>query len=264
MTTATIGPSLKQWRARRSISQLDLAYGVGVSPKHLSFVETGKSNPSVELVIALAAQLEVPLRERNALLLAAGYAPRYEETPIDDPSMRHIRQALRRLLDAHDPYPGMVLDRQHNIVLTNAAADQFIGTLPDHLRHPVLNMFRASLHPEGFAANSDNFDSWGLVLLGQLRRLVARTGDEKLAALESEVRDYPNVQQLTGKGRRVPDDVGLVVPTSFAVRGQRLEMFSTLTSFGSPRDITLDGITVELFFPANDETDRMLSERHTS
>lgn len=261
MTTTTIGPHLKKWRARRSISQLDLAYDVGVSPRHLSFVETGKSNPSVELVLSLAAQLDVPLRDRNALLLAAGYAPRFEETPIDDPTMRHVRVALRRLLDAHEPYPGIVLDSQHDIIMTNSAANQFLATLPIHLTEPKPNMFRASLHPDGFAKNSDNFETWGAVMLGQLRSLVARTGDERLVALEAEVSDYPNVKGLPGTWRRQDRADGIVVESSFNVGGQRFEMFSTLTSFGSPRDITLDGVAVELFFPANDQTEAMLRDR---
>lgn len=256
MQPNTIGTHLKQWRARRGISQLDLAYTAGVSPRHLSFVETGKSKPSPELVLALALHLDVPLRERNTLLLAAGYAPRYEESSIDDPAMQAVRSALRRLLDAHDPFPGMVLDRRHDIVMTNHAADFFIGLLPDHLARPPVNMFRASLHPDGFSRFSPNAGPWAAVLLTQLERLAAHDNNVELAELRDEVLAYPNVVALSKQAQRrvLADDLGLVVSSSFTIGEHELSMFSTLTSFGSPRDITLDDASIELFFPANDAT----------
>ena len=142
---------VKDWRVRRRRSQLDLAYAVGVSPRHLSFVETGRSKPSPELLLALADGLDVPLRERNVFLVAAGYAPRYSETSLDSAAMTKARAALQRLLDTHNPYPGVVIDRQWNVVLANEAASLLTIALPEHLLGPPLNVFRACLHPDGLA-----------------------------------------------------------------------------------------------------------------
>src|SRR3954451_12645632 len=196
MSSTGAGPLLREWRGRRHRSQMDLALEAGVSPKHLSFVETGRARPSPELLLTLARHLDVPLRERNSLLLAAGYAPRYHETAIDDPASQHVRASLERLLRTHDPYPGVVLNRRWDIVLVNAAASRMVAAVPGHLMSPVANVFRFSLHPHGVAAFTLNFDEWGSYLLTQLRRLVLATGDADLAALESEVRAYPNVAEL--------------------------------------------------------------------
>ena len=181
MTSTGAGPLLREWRGRRRRSQMDLALEAGVSPKHLSFVETGRSRPSPELLLTLARHLDVPLRERNSLLLAAGYAPRYHETAIDDPASQRVRASLERLLRTHDPYPGVVLNRRWDIVLANDAALQMIGSVPAELLQPVPNVFRFSLHPAGVAAITLNFDEWATYLLAQLRRLVASTGDADLA-----------------------------------------------------------------------------------
>ena len=253
------GPLLKEWRSRRRRSQLDLAVDVGVSTKHLSFVETGRAKPSPELLMTLARHLEVPLRDRNALLLAAGYAPRFTETPIDDPAMRHVRTSLERLLEAHDPYPGVVLDRRWNVVLSNAAAGRLVATLPAALLHPTLNIFRVSLHPEGLAAVTLNFPEWATYLLSQLRRLVVMSGDDGLAGLESEVLQYPNVEQLIAHGGLpAAEETPLLVPCRLSMGGAELSLFTTLTTFGTPRDITLDELAVELFFPADDATERIV------
>ena len=255
-----VGPLLRDWRARRGRSQMDLAHDVGVSPKHLSFVETGRSRPSPELVLALAEGLAVPLRERNTLLLAAGFAPRYGEAPLDSPGMARVQASLQRLLDAHAPFPGVVLDRHCDVVLANGPAATLTGLLPADLAGPPLNMFRAGLHPDGLAAHTRNFDDWGRYLLAQLRRLVAVTGDAELAALEAEVGTYPNVVDLRARldwasPRAEPD---LLVPCELEVGSTALSMFTTLTTFGSPRDITLDELAVELFFPSDAATEEAL------
>lgn len=255
-----VGVLVKDWRARRRRSQMDLAYDIGVSPRHLSFVETGRSKPSPELVLALAEGLDVPLRERNTMLLAAGFAPRYSEAPLDDPAMSQVESSLQRLLDVHDPYPGVVLDRHWDVVLANQAASALTTLLPPELAGPPLNMFRASLHPDGLAAHTTNFDEWGRYLLSQLHRLVLVTGDGELAALESEVTEYPNVTKLRDRtdwadATRGPD---LLVPCQLQVGGTQLSMFTTLTTFGSPRDITLDELAIELFFPTDTTTEDAL------
>ena len=253
------GPLLKEWRARRRRSQLDLAVEAGVSTKHLSFVETGRARPSPELLLTLARHLDVPLRDRNALLLAAGYAPRFTETSIDAPAMAHVRASLQRLLSTHDPYPGVVLDRRWNVVLANEAAGGLIAGLPPELLLPSMNIFRLSLHPDGLAAITLNFAEWASYLLSQLRRLVVMSGDEGLVALEAEVLAYPNVVDLIGTGGLLAaEDTPLLIPCRLAVGGVELSLFTTLATFGTPRDITLDELAVELFFPADDATEAVL------
>ena len=259
MTSTGAGPLLREWRGRRRRSQMDLALEAGVSPKHLSFVETGRSRPSPELLLTLARHLDVPLRERNSLLLAAGYAPRYHETAIDDPASQHVRASLERLLRTHDPYPGVVLNRRWDIVLANDAALKMVAAVPAELMAPLPNVFRFSLHPAGVAAFTLNFDEWATYLLAQLGRLVVGTGDAHLAALEAEVLAYPNVVELLARTDAAGDDEPqLLVPCRLLVGGAELSLFTTLTTFGTPRDITLDELAVELFFPADDATEAIL------
>jgi len=258
MSSPGAGPLLKEWRGRRRRSQLDLAVAAGVSTKHLSFVETGRAKPSPELLLTLAAHLDVPLRDRNSLLLAAGYAPRYTETSFDDPATKVVRASLERLLATHDPYPGVVLDRRWNIVLANNAAGAMTAGVPAHLLQPSVNIFRISLHPEGIAAITLNFEEWATYMLTQLRRLVVSSGDAGLAALEAEVHAYPNVAELLQQGEPMWDGAELLVPCRLLVGGNELSLFTTLTTFGTPRDITLDELAVELFFPADDATDALL------
>ena len=238
---------------------MDLALEVGVSARHLSFVETGRAKPSPELVLALAEGLDVPLRERNAMLLAAGYAPRYGETPLSDPSMARVYAALQRLLDAHDPYPGVVIDRHWNVVLTNPAASALVAGLPAALLEPPLNVYRVCLHPDGLASRTRNFREWGGYLLQQLHRTVVLTNDAELIALQQEVSAYPNVLALGATPRWATwDEPPLLVPVVIERDADLLSMFTTLTTFGTPRDVTLDELAVELFFPADDATDEVL------
>jgi transcriptional regulator with XRE-family HTH domain len=254
------GDLLRDWRQRRRRSQMDLAHAVGVSPRHLSFVETGRSKPSPELLMALAEGLEVPLRERNAFLLAAGYAPRYRHTPLDDPAMARVRASLQRLLDSHDPYPGVVIDRLWNVVLTNAAAGRLAAALPSELMGPPLNVFRACLHPEGFARQTLNLPEWSAYLLGQLRRLEL-LADPEVSALAAEVASYPLVADEAAAGHDVattPDEPALLVPWRLRLASADASFFTTLTAFGTPQDITLAELAVELFYPADDETEALL------
>jgi transcriptional regulator with XRE-family HTH domain len=250
---------VRDWRIRRRRSQMDLALDVGVSPRHLSFVETGRSRPSPELVLALADRLEVPLRERNVLLLSAGYAPRYPETSLDAAAMARVRAALQRLLDSHDPYPGVVIDRLWNVVLANEAAALLAQGLPDHLVNPTMNVFRVCLHPDGLASRILNFEEFGFYLLAQLYRSAVLTGDAELQRLADEVSQYPTVVGL-GEWRRsaAADEPMLLVPLRLDIGGAELSLFTTLTTFGTPQDITLAELAVELFFPADEETDALL------
>ena len=255
----TVGPLVRDWRVRRRRSQLDLAHAVGVSPRHLSFVETGRSKPSPELLLALAEGLEVPLRERNTMLVAAGYAPRYRETALDATAMTRARTALQRMLDTHHPYPGVVIDLQWNVVLANAAAGLFTSGLPPELHGPPLNVFRACLHPDGLARATLNFDEWANYLVGQLHRTALLTDDSELNRLAEEIDGYRNVVDVRTRHREAAfDEPSLLVPLRLAVDGIELSLFTTLTTFGTPQDITLSELAVELFFPADDATDEWL------
>lgn len=259
-TAPPVGSLLKEWRTRRSRSQLDLALEVGVSSRHLSFVETGRSRPSPELVLALAEHLDVPLRERNQLLLAAGFAPRYRRTALDDRSMARVRAALEGMLAAHEPYPGLVIDRSWNVVMANRAATALTAALPAHLTGPPLNVFRASLHPDGLAAVTVNLDQWATYLLSRLHRVAADAGgDPEVRALVDEVTAYPAVAGLGDWRRRAEGaDPPVVVPWIAEMGGRRLSLWTTITTFGTPQDVTLDELAVELFYPSDDETEEIL------
>lgn len=249
-----VGSMLRRWRAHRSISQLDLAYDVGVSPRHLSFVETGKSRPSPSLIDALSDRLDIPLRERNSLLLAAGHAPRYSEEPITADAMTRVRDSVQRVLDAHNPNFGVALDRTWNVVLANDSANLLTASLPEHLQGPPFNLFRASLHPDGFAGMTRNFDVWGRYLVDLLHRLTRVTDDPRLADLEDEIGTYSTVRALDRDASPAPDPM-LIVPLELELGDVVLSFFSTLTTFGSPRDITLEEMTIELFYPADATTE---------
>ncbi|MES3032422.1 MAG: helix-turn-helix transcriptional regulator [Gemmatimonadota bacterium] len=249
------GPLLRTWREKRRLSQLALALDAGVSSRHLSFVETGRAAPSAEMIVRLAEALRIPLRERNHLLLAAGYAPAYDEQPLSSPPLLIVTDALQRLLDAHDPYPGVALDRQWNVVLTNAASRRMLSLLPDSLRTPSVNMFRASLHPDGFAAFTTNFAAWARHIVGQLELLADTTLDTSIQSLLDEVREYPNVRRLLGMPLTSRDlHGGILLSCQLTLGDTRLSLFTTLATLGSPRDVTLSELKVELFYPADAET----------
>lgn len=261
MSEHAVGTLLRHWRTRRGRSQMALALDVGVSPRHLSFVETGRSRPSAELLLALSEELSVPLRERNVLLLAAGYAPRYTESALGDAALVRVRAALQRMLDTHHPYPGVVIDRAWNIVLANRAAEAMVADLPPHLLGPPVNVFRACLHPDGLAARTRNFAEWSAYLLEQLSRSAALTGDPALSRLLDEVMAYPTVAGGAVQSRPAADEPTLLVPLRLdAGGGRELSLFTTLTTFGTPRDITLAELSVELFFPADDASDALLRQ----
>lgn len=254
-----VGEMLRRWRAQRHLSQMALALDVGISPRHLSCVETGRSRASPATLLALAEQLRLPLRERNHLLLAAGYAPRYSEQGLQTPAMDGVRSALQRLMDAHDPYPGLVLDRQWNVVLANRAATALAALVPPALKTPQLNVFRASLHPQALAAHTLNFEEWADTLLANLQRSVLITGDAGLRQLEAEVMQYPNVQALRrGRAATGSERPALLVPCVLALPTGTVSLFTTLTAFGTPRDVTLEELCVELFYPSDAPSEALL------
>ena len=257
---AGVGRLLRGWRDKRRLSQLDLALDAGISARHLSFIETGRSLPSRATLHAIAERLDVPLRERNALLLAAGFAPSYSERKLSDAELAEVLAATRRVLDAHDPFPGLVLDRYWNVLATNKAAGSLAAALPPALAAAPINVFRASLHPEGLARLTANFAEWAHYLLATLRRAADRTNDARLAELLAEVSDYPNVRALSAaEQRRVAETrVPVIVPCVLDTHRGRMSLFTTLTTFGSPRDITLDELCIELFYPADEATRALL------
>ncbi len=250
-TTATVplGTLLRDWRRRRRLSQLDLALEAGVSARHLSFLETGRSKPSREMVLHLSEQLEVPLRDRNHLLLAAGFAPAFEERAIDAPEMAPVREALERVLAGHEPYPAVVVDRWWNLAAANRSIAMFTDTVPEHLMTPPVNVLRVSLHPDGMASRILNYGEWRAHLLDRLHRQVALTGDERLADLYAELSAYPGeTAAVHGPGGEI------AVPLRYDAGGRELAFFSTIATFGTAVDITLAELSIEAFFPADENT----------
>ena len=249
-----VGPLLREWRQRRRRSQLDLAVEAEVSTRHLSFVETGRSKPSRELLMHLAEHLEVPLRERNTLLLAAGYAPVYPETSLDDPSMGPVREAIDSILTGHEPYPAVVVDQRWDVVSANGAAlVAFSDGVAAHLLEPPMNAIRLGLHPDGLAPRTENFAEFSDHLLMRLRRQVVASADPGLEALYEEVRHYPNVVE----GGVDPSNLANLLFVPLRIRrddGTVLSFFSTLATFGTALDVTLSELMIESFFPADPET----------
>jgi transcriptional regulator with XRE-family HTH domain len=251
-----IGALLREWRQRRRMSQLDLALEAGVSARHLSFVETGRARPSAEMVMQLAETLDVPLRDRNALLLAAGYAPAYAQRDLEAAEMGPVRAAIDRLLRAHEPYPALVVDRHWGLVAANAALAPLVAGAAQHLLEPPVNVLRLSLHPEGLAPRIANLAEWRAHLLDRLGRQAVVSGDPALFALHEELAGYPG-----GEGRHpAPDlDAGAVaVPLRLHSGDAELSFLSTATTFGTATDVTVSELSIESFFPADESTARAL------
>jgi transcriptional regulator with XRE-family HTH domain len=252
----SVGELLRDWRARRRRSQLDLALDADVSARHLSFVETGRSRPSREMVLRLAEQLDVPLRERNQLLLAAGYAPVYAEGALDAPHLAAVRGAVRQVLAGHEPYPAVVVDRGWHLVEANGGVALLTAGVPAELLTPPVNVLRVSLHPDGLAPRIVNLGEWRAHLLGRLRRQVALTDDPALAALYDELRTYPCPRPEPEVEQPGPGDVA--VPLRFRHGDRELAFISTVATFGTPLDVTVAELVIESFFPADAETAAVL------
>jgi len=246
------GELLREWRKRRSVSQLELSLDSDISARHLSFVETGRSKPSREIVVRLAETLDVPLRERNALLLAAGYAPLYGQRSLESEEMEPVRSALDRFLRAHEPYPALVIDRHHDLIAANDALGALTdGCAPELLAAPA-NAVRIALHPEGMAPRTVNLAEWSAHLLARLRREAAITGDPALEELHEEVCAYPGVEREAAPADHAAADI--VVPLRLSEGERELAFISTLSTFGTAIDITLSELSIEAFYPANAET----------
>ncbi|MET7669540.1 helix-turn-helix domain-containing protein [Micromonospora luteifusca] len=247
MIVYTVGELLRQWRQRRGLSQLDLAIAADVSARHVSLVETGKSTPSADMILRLADQLHVPLRDRNRLLLAAGFAPRYAERPLDDTALSAALDSVRRVLQAHEPYPALVFDRRWNIVMTNRAVDPFFAQVAPDLLRPPVNLVRLGLDPRGFAPLVVNLADVRAVFRSRVSRQLATAPDAELTALYEEL-----LMPEDPTGQRVDADV--VIPMILRIGGRELRLFSTITTFGTPMDITIDEIAIESYYPADPES----------
>lgn len=251
------GDHLRQWRQRHRLSQLDLAADADVSTRHISFVETGRANPSREMVLRLCARMDVPLRERNALLVAAGYAPMYRESRIDDPSFAPTRAAVDLILKSHEPYPALAIDRHWNMVAANRMVPLFLQGAAPKLLVPPINVLKVSLHPQGLAARILNLQQWRNHILERLAQQIASTGDAQLVALMQELRAYPTPPST--ETLHLKDELaGVVMPFRFQSAVGVLNFISTTTVFGTPVDITLHELALETFFPADEFTRQVL------
>lgn len=255
----SFGEHLRHWRQHRRLSQLDLADEAEISTRHLSFMETGRSVPSREMVLRLTERLDVPLRERNALLVAAGYAPMYRERALDDPALAAARQAVELILKSHEPYPALAMDRHWNLVSYNRLVPVLMaGADPSLLQAPV-NVLRLSLHPQGLAPQIANIAQWRTHLFERLRQQVAATADPVLAALLEELRGYP-LPAGAGDRNLEGEHPGVVMPFQFRSAHGLLSFISTTTIFGTPVDVTLQELALETFFPADEFTREVLQQ----
>lgn len=253
-----VGELLREWRERRRLSQLALALDAAVSARHVSFLETGRSRPSREMLLHLMEHLEVPLRERNRLLLAAGFAPSFPERPLDDPALAVARAAIDRVLTGHEPYPALAVDRAWTLVAANRAVVLLTAGVAPALLQPPLNVLRLSLHPEGLAPRIANLAEWRDHVLARLRRQIAQSGDPELSALLAELEGLP----VPAGGAPSADAVsaGVAVPLRLRSEAGELAFLSTTMIFGTPVDVTLSELAIEAFFPADAATAAMLSQ----
>jgi transcriptional regulator with XRE-family HTH domain len=257
MSDVRVGPQLRDWRRRRRLSQLELALEAGISARHLSFVETGRSRPSAEMVLRLAEHLEVPLRGRNELLLLAGHAPVYAQHDLLAPSMDAARSALDAILRGHEPNPAMVVDRHWELIAGNAAVGLLTAGAAAHLLEPPVNVLRLALAPDGLAPRIANLGQWRSHLLERLGRQAVVSGDPALAALHAELAAYPGAPA----GETPPPGHGdLAVPLRLRADGGELAFISTVTAFGTATEVTLSELAIETFFPADEATARALRD----
>jgi transcriptional regulator with XRE-family HTH domain len=247
---------LRDWRTRRRMSQQEVSDRCGVSTRHLSYVETGRSTPSPELVLLLAETFDVPLRERNNLLVAAGHAPRYHETSWDAPGMAEARQAVEQYLAALEPAPAVAVDRMWNLVSGNAAVGIFMEGVAPELLLPIPNVIRLTLHPDGLQPRVVNFDETATEVLRRLDRQVALTGDGELARLLEEVSQYPGVPAIEG----IEEPGAIFLPIRMMHEGTELAFVSAITTFGTAVDISLAELAIETFMPADAVTRQRLVE----
>jgi transcriptional regulator with XRE-family HTH domain len=248
-----VGPILREWRNRRRLSQLDLALEAGISQRHLSFVESGRAAPSRDMVLLLAERLDVPLRQRNRLLLAAGFAPSFAERQLDDPSLKPAMEAVDMVLKGHEPNPALAVDRHFNMVAANGAIAPFLQGIEDEgLLQPPVNVLRLSLHPKGVAPRIVNLAEWHAHVMERLRHMNDSVADPVLSGLERELASYPGAAK--GPGRHHGNPNAIAVPLRVKAGDAVLSFITTITVFGTPLDVTLSELAIESFFPTDEET----------
>ncbi|MFJ1614653.1 MULTISPECIES: helix-turn-helix domain-containing protein [unclassified Streptomyces] len=277
-----VGPLLRSWREQRRISQLELAIRADSSARHISFIETGRSRPSEDMILRLAEHLDVPVRERNALLVVAGYAPRYAQTALDDPALGALREGMERLLQGYDPYPALVVDGMYNVVAANQGITMLLEGVAGHLLAPPLNAMRLTLHPEGLAPRIRNLRDWRADLLAQMERQIALARSAELRELYEEVAGYPAPAGADGAGNTGPTGVGdgtagngeevagdgegaaggtgpasslpFALPLHIEHGGRVLSFVSSIATFNTPMDVTVAELAIETFLPADRAT----------
>ena len=249
---APVGQLLRQWRERRRLSQLELSIQAEISTRHLSFVETGRSRPTPEMILKLTEHLDVPLRERNQLLLAGGYAPAYPQHGLDAPELASVRGALRQVLAGHEPQPALIINRWWEMLDANAAVPVLIAGCAPTLLEPPVNVLRLSLHPDGMAGRIENLAQWRTHLLGQVRRRAEQTGDARLAELHDELVGYPG-----GQDASMPTN-NVVLPLRLRHDTGVLSFFSISAAVETAADVTVDELVIESFYPADQETEQRL------
>jgi len=257
VTAQTVGSLLKSWRERRRKSQLDLALDAEISTRHLSFVETGRAKPSREMILLLAEQLEIPLRERNKILIVGGYAPVFSERSFDDVSFSAARQAIELILKGHEPFPALAVDRHWNMVAANKTVPLLLDDISAELLTPPVNVLRLSLHAEGLAPRIINLHEWREHLLLRLKKQVEDTADFELEELLKELSGYQIAGRRSGKVSN--ESAGIIVPLRVESKFGTLSFISTTTVFGTPIDVTVSEIALETFFPADDLTREVFS-----
>jgi transcriptional regulator with XRE-family HTH domain len=251
-SVAGAGDLLRDWRRRRRLSQLALACDAEISTRHLSFLETGRARPSREMVLRLAEHLAIPLRERNALLVAAGHAPEFAERPLDDPALRSARAAVDLVLAGHEPFPALAIDRHWTLVASNRAVAPLVGDVDPSLLQPPVNVLRLGLHPSGLAPRIANLAEWRTHLLARLKQQIELTADAGLLELMRELREYP--APSASDATSLHDYGGVAIPFRLTTPNGLLSFISTTTIFGTPVDVTLSELALESFFPADRET----------
>jgi len=256
-----VGSLLREWRQRRHLSQLDLACDAEISTRHLSFLETGRSQPSREMILNLAERLEIPLRERNTLLLAAGYAPTFAERSLGDPALRAARRAVDLVLAGHEPYPALAVDRHWTMIASNQAMTPFLTGVDAALLQSPVNALRLGLHPAGIAPRIGNFAEWRSHILARLSRQIHLTADPILTALMKELAAYPVPPGAASHARPSADYGDVIVPLQLITENGCLSLFSTTTIFGTPMDVTLSELAIESFFPADEATAAAFQKR---
>ncbi|WP_433544907.1 helix-turn-helix domain-containing protein [Streptomyces sp. CA-294286] len=257
-----VGAMLRHWRETRRLSQLELALRADSSARHISFIETGRSRPSPDMVLKLAEHLDVPVRERNDLLLAAGYAPQYRETPLDDPAMGVLRAGIDQLLKGYEPYPALVVDGTYGVVAANGGIGMLLDGVAGHLLASPLNAMRLTLHPEGLAPRIRNLPEWRGHLLHQMERQIALARSAPLRALYDEVAAYPLPPAHEGAERPAgPPTAPFALPLRIEHDGQVLSFVSSISTFNTPMDVTVAELAIETLLPADRATAAFLRER---